>query len=116
MKIPGSNSIEIPGTKTIHKIHYFEGAAELRSTAEHVLEIDCILQRECNIFTRPGCNTVFQDGEIVGRITGCAEEDLGPFVHDNGTISGTTIHLSNGNRLLVRCLEPGGNLRCVPLE
>ena len=63
----GSEPSSIPGTKTVHKIPYFDGIAELRNKARHVLIVDCILKRDCNIFTRSGFNTVFQDGEVLGQ-------------------------------------------------
>ncbi len=113
MKRPETNPAQIPGTKTIHKIHYFEGLAELRGKTEQALTVECFLKRECNIFTHDGRNTIFQDGEIIGHITFPAHADLSPFLSDS--IAETTMHLSNGATLRVRWLEPNGKLRCVPI-
>lgn len=103
------------GTKTVHKIPYFHGVAELRNNARRVLAVDCILKRDCNIFTRSGFDTVFQDGEILGRLSCPENSHLAPFVSSSNRPIDETIHLPNGAILLVRWLEVSGEVRCIPL-
>ncbi len=116
LKSPDKQSLPIPGTKTVHKIPYFHGTAELRNQAKYVLAVECILKRDCNIFTRPGFDTVFQDGEVLGRLNCADHSDLSPFVSSSSRPVDETIHLSNGGILLVRWLEPTGEVRCFPLS
>jgi hypothetical protein len=115
LKDPDKQSLPIPGTKTVHKIPYFHGTAELRNNAKRVLAVDCILKRDCNIFTRSGFDTVFQDGEVLGRLSCLQHSDLAPFVSSDVRPVDETIHLSNGGILLVRWLEAKGEVRCIPV-
>lgn len=115
MSKSGSEPLSIPGTKTVHKIPYFHGIAELRNKARHVLIVDCILKRDCNIFTRSGFDTVFQDGEVLGRLSCPEYSDLAPFVSHSSRPTDETIHLPNGGILLIRWLEANGEVRCVPI-
>lgn len=116
MKNSAKELLPIPGTKTVHKIPYFHGTAELRNKAKNVLMVECILKRDCNIFTRSGFDTVFQDGEILGRLRCLEYSDLAPFVSNRNRQIDETIHLSNGGILLVLWLEASGEVRCAPLS